>query len=371
LLFLLTLFLCSALSKPLEQYRLISLEEGKPPVRMTQQEAFALRAKGVHFMDVTAYPNKWKRTLEKKQRVAFPTVPTQQTVVYPLLDMLNASSIYNTLNTLSSWQNRFYTSTHGATSAQWIAAHMEVSAGSRLDYDIVVDTISHVGFDQPSVIGKILGSTYPDVRIIIGAHEDSVNWNQTNQNENRAPGADDDGSGTVAVLEIFEALAHSSFRPRCTLEFQTYAGEEVGLYGSQDIAEGYLRLEVPVYGYYNLDMIGYAGSLNNTFAMQVFTDYTDPDLSAFVKQLFSAYSSVTTVDGTCGYACSDHASWDQAGYSTAFVLHQANYPYGHAQSDTINYVNCDLIKETANTALAFLVELDFAYGLEMEKINNK
>jgi leucyl aminopeptidase len=72
--------------------------------------------------------------------------------------------------------------------------------------------------------------------IIIGAHQDSVN--------NAfpllpAPGADDDGSGTVTILEAFRVLVQAGFKPEKPVEFHWYAAEEGGLLGSQDIASEY------------------------------------------------------------------------------------------------------------------------------------
>lgn len=56
--------------------------------------------------------------------------------------------------------------------------------------------------------------------VIIGGHEDSVGSSATG----RSPGADDDGTGTVTVLEIFRVLVENNFYPDRTLQFITYAG---------------------------------------------------------------------------------------------------------------------------------------------------
>lgn len=53
-----------------------------------------------------------------------------------------------------------------------------------------------------------------------------------------APGADDDCSGTVSILEAFRVLAHNGYIPRNgPVEFHWYAAEEGGLLGSQAIAK--------------------------------------------------------------------------------------------------------------------------------------
>lgn len=69
---------------------------------------------------------------------------------------------------------------------------------------------------------------------IIGAHQDSMNYLFPLL---PAPGADDDCSGTVSILEAFRVLAESGFVPtNGPVEFHWYAAEEGGLLGSQDVA---------------------------------------------------------------------------------------------------------------------------------------
>jgi len=75
---------------------------------------------------------------------------------------------------------------------------------------------------QPSVITRVKGTGPNENEIVIlGAHEDSI----YNGARGRAPGADDDGSGTATLMEVFRVLMNSKdFRPKRTLEFHTYAG---------------------------------------------------------------------------------------------------------------------------------------------------
>jgi leucyl aminopeptidase len=63
----------------------------------------------------------------------------------------------------------------------------------------------------------------------------------------KAPGADDDGSGTITILEVFRSLVNTGFRPLRPVEFHWYSGEEAGLLGSQDIAQKYAKRGVDVF----------------------------------------------------------------------------------------------------------------------------
>jgi Zn-dependent M28 family amino/carboxypeptidase len=68
-------------------------------------------------------------------------------------------------------------------------------------------------------------------------------------------GADDDGSGTVNLIEIFRVLMANGFAPATPVEFHWYSGEEAGLLGSQDIAAAYDADGVTVKAFMELDMV--------------------------------------------------------------------------------------------------------------------
>ena len=83
---------------------------------------------------------------------------------------------------------------------------------------------------------------------------DSINLN--NPTSGRAPGADDDGTGVVNLIEIFRALVASGFQPATPVEFHFYSGEEGGLLGSQAIASSYKTAGKAVKAMFQLDMTG-------------------------------------------------------------------------------------------------------------------
>ena len=90
--------------------------------------------------------------------------------------------------------------------------------------------------------------------VVIGAHMDSINLNSPTSG--RAPGADDDGTGTVNLIEIFRVLVASGFKPTTPVEFHFYSGEEAGLLGSQAIASSYSSAGKTVKAMFQLDMTG-------------------------------------------------------------------------------------------------------------------
>lgn len=69
-----------------------------------------------------------------------------------------------------------------------------------------------------------------------------------------APGADDDGSGSTNLLEALRVLLCGGFIPENPVEFHWYAGEEMGLRGSLDIARHYKQVGNVVAGMMQMDM---------------------------------------------------------------------------------------------------------------------
>jgi len=83
---------------------------------------------------------------------------------------------------------------------------------------------------------------------------DSINLN--NPTSGRAPGADDDGTGSVNMMEALRIIVDSGFKPSTPLEFHWYSGEEAGLLGSNAIATSYRVAGVKVKAFMELDMSG-------------------------------------------------------------------------------------------------------------------
>lgn len=65
------------------------------------------------------------------------------------------------------------------------------------------------------------------------------NFRLTRNEQSIAPGADDDASGIASLSEIIRVLRDNNFRPKRSVALMAYAAEEVGLRGSQDLANQY------------------------------------------------------------------------------------------------------------------------------------
>lgn len=196
--------------------RLVKLAEDEDPIWVTRDHLLSFKEAGVTFMDITPFRNRQKVAVP--QPPPLPNQPQQKTQVRNLIPNLSTANMQSNVQILSSYHTRFYTTPGGTAAAEWI--HSTVQAYSKNREDISVRFFnSTTTKNQPSVIARIEGVVSEDV-VILGSHEDSVNKHGVYQN---APGVDDDGSGTVCVLEVFRVLVDSNFKPNRTVEFHFYA----------------------------------------------------------------------------------------------------------------------------------------------------
>lgn len=138
-----------------------------------------------------------------------------------------------------------------------------------------------------------------DKTIVLGAHQDSVNARDPDRKTNRAPGADDDGSGAITLLEALRGLLADADvragRAPNSIEFHWYAGEEGGLLGSADVWAKYKAEGRNVKAMLQQDMTGYTKGMKDKGKVEVvgvITDYVDASLTAYIKKVIDAVSAV-------------------------------------------------------------------------------
>ncbi|MBZ4415659.1 M20/M25/M40 family metallo-hydrolase [Myxococcus sp. RHSTA-1-4] len=280
--------------------------------------------------------------------------------VNALVAGLQEPNIRNTITQLSSYTTRYHTSSTGTTAANWLKSHWESLANGRTDVTVELYTHPSTVTTQPSVIMTIQGTTLPSEVVVLGGHLDSTSSGST------APGADDDASGIATLTEVIRMAMVQGYRPQRTVKFMAYAAEEVGLRGSKNIADTYKANAVNVVGVLQLDMTNYQGS---TIDVAMMTDYTNAAQNSFITNLISTYfntdpNKITWSNSTCGYACSDHASWTNAGFAASIPFESLMSQYNpsiHTVNDTLARSN-----NNANHALKF-AKVAAAYVAELAK----
>lgn len=172
-----------------------------------------------------------------------------------------------------------------------------------------VEQIAHNSTRQKSLRVHLEGNSRPDEIVVLGGHLDSIN----HQGSSRAPGADDNASGSASILEALRVLAAKGPSER-SVEFFWYAGEESGLLGSAEIAKQYKSANKNVVAVLQLDMTMFPGS--GQLVIGNVEDFTSAWLREYLVSLNDVYIDAKLISDRCGYGCSDHASWYRQGYPT-------------------------------------------------------
>lgn len=312
-----------------------------------------------------------ERSLEYRMLRAVPKELSQEKIVNQLLTKIDTNRIVNNIKKLAEFKNRYTFSNTGKLAGEYIFKTVKDIASNRSD--ITVEEFVHKYKDgdnslstQKSIIVRITGTKLPEERVIYCAHYDSINVKvDVKQRSNTtAPGADDNASGTSGVIEVFTILANSELKPLRTLEFHLYAGEELGLKGSAEVAESYKLNNRKVIGVLNNDMIGYTEDNKSAYVISGLDEFVDAELTDLCFLLIKKYSKLQPKNAKCGYACSDHASWGRYGFPSACIT-EGSPALGninkniHTVNDTFNNINVNYCLEHIRIALSFVIELGF------------
>lgn len=221
----------------------------------------------------------------------------------------------------------------------------------------------------PNVVGILEGSdpTLRNEYLVYSAHMDHVGVGAPVAGDSIYNGADDDASGTVAVIEAAEAFSMLTPRPKRSLIFLTVSGEEKGLWGSRHFAE---HPPVPVgsiVANLNLDMVG--RNWKDTIAV---IGKEHSDLGATLNRVGAAHPELgmQPIDDIWPderfYFRSDHYNFARQGVPILFFFNGVHPDY-HRPSDHPDKIDAD--KEARIVKLVFYLGLDVANTTERPKWN--
>lgn len=206
------------------------------------------------------------------------------------------------------------------------------------------------GYSSNNVEATINGTDEgsDDIYIVCG-HYDTVTG---------SPGADDDGSGTVAVM--IAAYVMSQYQFNHTIKFVTFSGEEQGLLGSEIYAQQAAAQGWDIIGVLNCDMISYAITTNDGNNLVVYQNTASQWLYTYTMGVNTEYSeqigSLTLHNGGMSYG-SDHLPFWENGYDALFYFEYEMTPYYHSPQDTIENINATYAVKNVRLVLATLAEL--------------
>jgi hypothetical protein len=195
-----------------------------------------------------------------------------------------------------------------------------------------------------NVVATLKGTANPELVYVVSSHYDSVAI---------GPGADDDTSGTAALLETARILARNPLP--ATVIFASFTGEEGGLLGSREFVRRSVDGGVKIVGALNNDMIGWSNDyrLDNTIR------YSNAGIRDVQHAAAMQFSNLITYD-TLYYKNTDAAAYYEAygdivgGIGSYPVLGNPHY---HQSHDLLEGINHQLIAEVAKTTAATVMLL--------------
>src|SRR5579871_3185882 len=326
----------------------------------------------------------------------------QETALQPrvreIVEGISEDRISATVQKLASFPTRNTLSTTGATAArQWIVEELQ-SYSPRLQVNLEHFKVKKNGervfrdVDLYNIIAVLPGTTMPDTQILVTAHYDTLNlvplpgkratetaddnvaerpttydWTKSDA---AAPGANDDGSGTAAVLELARVMSRYQF-PK-TLVFIAFAGEEQGLLGSTLHAAEARKQSVAIEAVLNNDIIGGDtsgnGRVGNSSVSLYGSEVMDSpaqQLARYARKIGERYLPSMKVDmiflqdrlGRGG----DHTPFQLEGYAAVrFSTPNEDYAHQHSATDLPQYVSVPYTARVARINAAVAASLALA-----------
>jgi hypothetical protein len=218
----------------------------------------------------------------------------------------------------------------------------------------------------PNTVGILEGSdpTLKHEYLVYSAHMDHIGITP-GQPDSINNGADDDGSGTVGVIELAEAFSRAGARPKRSIIFLTVSGEEKGLWGSKYFSEHPAVPIKQIVADLNIDMIG-----RNWPDTIVAIGKEHSDLGATLNQVNAAHRELgmTAIDDRWPeeqfYFRSDHYNFARKGVPILFFFNGVHPDY-HEVTDSPDKINSE--KEARILRLLFYLGQEIANAPERPK----
>jgi Tol biopolymer transport system component len=229
--------------------------------------------------------------------------------------------------------------------------------GNRKAIDYLVTTLRSWGYDpevqefeprpgirSANVIATLRGTTDPELIYVASSHFDSVE---------RGPGADDNSSGTTALLEAARVMKS---RPQpVTIKFAWFTGEEAGLLGSREFVRRAVAAKDKIVGALNNDMLGFMNDsrMDNTIR------YSNDGIRDIQHAAAMQFTKLITYDARYYRGTDAHAYYEVYGDIVGGI---GSYPilgnpHYHQATDALETISQPLVAEVSKTTLATLMLL--------------
>ncbi len=199
-----------------------------------------------------------------------------------------------------------------------------------------------LGGRTANLVATLRGTVNPELVYVISSHYDSVV---------AGPGADDDSSGTAALLEAARVLADHPMP--ATIVFASMTGEEGGLLGSREFVRRSFENKMQVVGALNNDMIGWSNNQRTDNTIR----YSNSGIRDIQHAAAMLFTQLITYDalyfkGTDAASYYDTYGDIVGGIGSHPVLSSPHY---HQASDVLDHVNHEQVVETSKTTVATIM----------------
>ena len=201
-----------------------------------------------------------------------------------------------------------------------------------------------LGGQTANVVATLKGTLNPELVYVVSSHYDSVAI---------GPGADDDSSGTAALLETARILA--AHPQPATIVFASFTGEESGLLGSREFVRRAAAGKLRIVGALNNDMIGWT----NDHRLDDTIRYSNAGIRDVQHGAAIQFSTLITYDALYYKNTDAHAYYDAYGDIVGGIgsYPVLGSPHYHQPHDVLETINHQLVTEVAKTTAATLMLL--------------
>ncbi len=275
----------------------------------------------------------------------------QDPFVETLVGLVTTSSLTATVQSLQDFQTRYASTTNCESAGEALFATFSALSLDEVGFETF--TFSG-GYTSRNIVAEKTGETFPDDIYIICAHYDSTSPSATRLT--LAPGADDNASGTAAVVEAARILA--PYDLDYTVRFIAFSAEEWGLWGSRAYAAAARSAGERIRGVINLDMIAYANAMPED--LQIIVNPPSEwmaDLYLAAAAGYGPLGATKTVDASFVY--SDHSPFWDNNYPALLAIEDEplTNPYYHRTTDTLDKLQTDFFTSATRASLGLLAEL--------------
>jgi hypothetical protein len=278
------------------------------------------------------------------------------------INQVSADSIRATLRSLQNMGTRYLLADNRKDVANWLVQKFKSFGYS--DTEVKIDSfflyVNYGGVEdstyQYDVVCTLRGSSAPNENYVIGGHYDSFCFEYS---LHTAPGIDDNGTAVAATIEIARIMKMMNYQPEATIKFALFAAEELGLFGSNYLAEKARMDGEDIRYMLNMDMI--ANNPDSLKEIKIYRYLYAERAGDLAADCFQRYTNLNVFVPQANIPSgTDSYSYWAYGFPATSLEEIAFSPNWHKLSDTVGNCNLEYCAENTKGALATLLEQQFS-----------